>query len=72
MWGNTSELCISDAAGRSHGDVNSDSLLVEPERCRIAKKQREEWTTHSAVHSFRTPNILLHTAAVQSVKPNSI
>lgn len=42
MWGNSSELCISDAVGRSHGDVNSDSLLVEPERCRIAKKQREE------------------------------
>ena len=31
--------------GRSHGDVNSDSLLAPPVRCSIAKKHQEEWTT---------------------------
>lgn len=28
-------FCISDAVGRSHGDVNCDSLLVQPVRGRI-------------------------------------
>lgn len=42
MWRNSGELFISDVVGRSHGDVNSDSLLVQPERCRVTKKHRQE------------------------------
>lgn len=41
-------MWISDALGRFHGDVNSDSLLVQPARCGIAKKHRQERTTGSA------------------------
>lgn len=40
--GNSTEMCISDAIGRFHGDVNSDSLLVQPDRCGIAKEHRQE------------------------------
>lgn len=42
MWRNSGESFISDAVGRSHGDVNSDSLLVHSERCRVTKKHRQE------------------------------
>lgn len=44
MWATSSELCVSDAVGRSHGDVNCDSLLVQAVRCRSAKKHWEERT----------------------------
>lgn len=58
--------------GRSHGDVNSDSLLVQPVRCRIAKNIWEEWTTHPAFPSTRLSNLLSCTAATQSVESNCV
>lgn len=48
--------------GRSHGDDNSDSLLVQPVRCRITKKHWEEWTTRPAFPSIHPPNLLSCTA----------
>lgn len=58
--------------GRSHGDVNSDSLLVHPERCRITKKHWKEWTTHPAVPSIHPSNLSPCTTAAQSVKSNKL
>lgn len=72
MQGNSSGLCISDSVGRSHGDVNSDSLLVQPVRCRITKKHLEEWMTHPAFLSTHPSNLLSCTAAIQLAKSNLI
>lgn len=54
-------MWISDALGRFHGDVNSGSLLVQPARCGIAKKHRQERTTGSASGSA-VPFVLFSSA----------
>lgn len=72
MWANSSELCISDAVGCSHGDVNCDSLLVQLVQCRIAKTHWEEWTARPASLSILPSHLLSCTAAIQSVKSNLV
>lgn len=65
MRANCIVLCITDAVGRSHGDVNCDSLLVQPVKCSIAKTHREEWTARPAFCSTPPCNLLSCATAIQ-------
>lgn len=67
MWENSSVLCIRDAVVRSHGDVNSDSLLVQSDRCRIAMKYWKEWKHNLYLPPpIRPSNLFLCTLAVKA------
>lgn len=70
MWLNSSELCISDAVGRSHGDVNCESLLVQLLGCRRHTGRNERHILLLSPPS--RSNLLSCTAAIQSVKSNPV